>query len=305
VGAELDSVALLRLTASVAAVIALPALAHEGGAGSVVTAGLRWSFEPWVVAPLLLSAVLYAIGVQRLWRRAGSGRGITFSEAGRFAAGWVVICAALLSPIDTLGAELFSAHMLQHELLMVIAAPLLVLSRPLEAWTWALKPAWRKSVAGIARIDLVRAAWHACSKPMGAWCLHAVAIWVWHVPVLFEAALASEGVHIAQHSCFLGSALFFWWSVFGRDRPGAASLASLFTTMMHTSALGALLTLAPKPWYAHYAQASAFGLSALEDQQLGGLLMWVPGGVAYLAAALYIVAAWLGPATRQEKEVSP
>src|SRR5438105_4350179 len=78
VGAELDAVALLRLTASVAAVIALPALAHEGDAGSVVTAGLRWSFEPWVVVPLALSAVLYAVGVQRLWQRAGRPRGITF-----------------------------------------------------------------------------------------------------------------------------------------------------------------------------------------------------------------------------------
>ena len=79
-----------------------------------------------------------------------------------------------------------------------------------------------------------------------------------------------------------------------------ASMASLFTTMMHTSALGALLTLAPTPWYAHYAQASIFGLSALEDQQLGGLLMWVPGGIAYLVAGLAIVAAWLGPAARHE-----
>jgi putative membrane protein len=242
--------------------------------------------------------------VQRLWRRARRGHGITLGEATRFAAGWLVLCAALLSPIDTLGVELFSAHMLQHELLMVAAAPLLVLSRPLEAWTWALKPAWRKALGGIARIQLLRAAWRACSEPMGAWCLHAVAIWVWHVPVLFEAALASEGLHIAQHSCFLGSALFFWWSVFARGRPGGASIASLFTTMMHTSALGALLTLAPTPWYAHYAQASVFGLSALEDQQLGGLVMWVPGGLAYLIAGLSIVAAWLSPPRAMSREAS-
>jgi cytochrome c oxidase assembly factor CtaG len=163
-----------------------------------------------------------------------------------------------------------------------------------------LAPAWRKALGGIARINLLRAAWRKCSEPMGAWCLHAAAIWVWHVPVLFDAALANEGVHIAQHSCFLGSALFFWWSVFGRGRPAGASIASLFTTMLHTSALGALLTIAPQPWYAPYAQASAFGLSALEDQQLGGLLMWVPGGIAYLIAGLYIVAAWLAPAIRSE-----
>jgi cytochrome c oxidase assembly factor CtaG len=142
----------------------------------------------------------------------------------------------------------------------------------------------------------VRAAWRTCTEPIGAWSLHAIALWVWHTPVLFEAALADEAVHVAQHSCFLVSALFFWWSVFGRGaaRRGGASVASLFTTMMHTSALGALLTFAPASWYAHYAKASAFGLSALEDQQLGGLVMWVPGGLAYLVAGLAIVAAWLG-----------
>src|SRR5205823_10337851 len=137
-----------------AAALALPALAHEQALSATApTPELRWSFEAWVVALLLASAVFYAMGVRRLWRRAGRGRGITFGQAARFAAGWLVLCAALVSPIDTLSAELFSVHMLQHELLMVVAAPLLVLSRPLEAWTWALKPAWRKLLARIARID--------------------------------------------------------------------------------------------------------------------------------------------------------
>ena len=294
---------MFRMIAAAAAALALPALAHEQALGAAApTPELRWSFEAWAVALLAASAVFYAIGVRRLWRRAGRGRGITLAQSARFAGGWLVLCAALVSPIDMLGAELFSMHMLQHELLMVVAAPLFVLSRPLEAWTWALKPAWRKALAGICRIDLLRGAWRICSEPIGAWSLHAIAIWVWHVPVLFEAALADEAVHIAQHSCFLSSALFFWWSVFGRgaSRYGGASMASLFTTMMHTSALGALLTFAPTPWYAHYAQASMFGLSALEDQQLGGLLMWVPGGIAYLVAGLAIVATWLGPAARHE-----
>jgi cytochrome c oxidase assembly factor CtaG len=140
----------------------------------------------------------------------------------------------------------------------------------------------------------LRAAWRTCTDPVGAWTLHAVALWAWHVPVLFEAALADDAVHVAQHACFFASALFFWWSVFARGaRRAGASVASVFTTMMHTSALGALLTFAPTPWYAHYAETSAFGLSALEDQQLGGLVMWVPGAFAYLVAGLAIVAASL------------
>jgi cytochrome c oxidase assembly factor CtaG len=187
-------------------------------------------------------------------------------------------------------------------MLMVVAARLWVLTRPIEAWTWGLKPAWRKALAGVARFEPVRAAWRICTEPIGAWTLHAAALWTWHVPVLFDAALANDAVHIAQHSCFLVSALFFWWSVFTRGaRRGGASMASVFTTMMHTSALGALLTFAPSPWYGFYTDTSAFGLSALEDQQLGGLVMWVPGALAYLVAGLAIVAAWLNqPPARAE-----
>jgi putative membrane protein len=294
----LDPFALSRLTALAATLVAAPALASDQAPASAYT--LSWHLDAWVVALLAASALTYALGVRRLWRRAGPGRGITYAQAGRFAAGWLVLGMALVSPIDTLGTKLFSAHMLQHELLMVVAAPLLVLSRPLEAWTWALKPSWRRRLGSIARIGVLRRTWRWCTEPTGAWTLQAVALWVWHVPPLFDAAVRNEAVHIAQHTCFLASALFFWWSVLsgGAGQRSAAAMASLFTTMLHTSALGALLALAGRPWYAHYAQVPAFGLSPLEDQQLGGLVMWVPGGIGYLLAALYIVAGWLSAAPR-------
>jgi putative membrane protein len=127
-------------------------------------------------------------------------------------------------------------------------------------------------------------------------------LWAWHVPSLFGAALENEAVHAVQHASFLGTALLFWWAVLGRDgrvvqRTGAA-MAYLFTTMLHTGALGALLTLAPTPWYPHYAATSAaFGLDPVQDQQLGGLVMWVPGSAAYLAAALFIMARLLSRPT--------
>src|SRR5206468_1351826 len=116
---------------------------------------------------------------------------------------------------------------------------------------------------------VLRAAWNGATEPLGAWSLHALALWAWHAPVLFEAALRHEGVHVAQHACFLASALFFWWAVIGRpgEAPRGSSVALLFTTMMHTSALGALLALASSPWYPSYA-AGAAGLTGLEDQQL-------------------------------------
>jgi putative membrane protein len=262
-----------------------------------------WNLEPWLIACLGASAALYAVGLVRLWRRAGHGHGIPQWAAARFALGWLALAAALVSPIDALGGSLFWVHMVEHELLMVVAAPLLVTARPLEAWTWALPRAWRGALARFGRSRPLGALWRVITDPFGAWTLHAVALWVWHAPALFDAALANESVHVAQHASFLATALLFWWSVLARARPAGHAMASLFTTMLHTGALGALLTLAPSAWYSAYrASTAAFGLDALEDQQLGGLVMWVPAGLAYLAAGLWIAARWLGePAARQSR----
>lgn len=247
---------------------------------------------------LAAAALLYAIGLRSLWRSAGAGRGIRFAQAGRFAAGWLALVVALASPLDSLAELSFAAHMVQHELLMVLAAPLLVLGRPLEAWAWALPTRWSRDLAAAGRSPILATPWQWITEPAGAWCFHAAALWLWHLPWLFEAALANEAVHIAQHASFFGSALAFWWTVFGRGSRAAdgASLVSLFTTMLHTAALGALLTFASAAWYPTYAQHVPFGFTALEDQQLGGLVMWVPAGFAYIAAGLVIVARWLRPA---------
>ena len=250
---------------------------------------------PWLLGLLALAALAYAIGLARLWRNAGAGRGIRRGEALRFALGWLVLAVALASPLDDLADRLFAAHMVQHELLMTVAAPLFVLGRPLEAWAWALPAGFLRALAAFARARPLRGAWRVITEPLPAWSIQAIVLWAWHAPILFDAALENEAVHIAQHACFLGSALLLWWSVFGRGarRPDGACIASLFTTMIHSGALGALLTFAPHPWYPHYTGGAS--LTALEDQQLGGLVMWVPGGLAYLAAGLAIVGSWLAP----------
>ena len=262
-----------------------------------------FSFEPWVVAPLAVSLALYVAGVARLWHRAGVGRGITRAQVAYFAGGWLSLAVALVSPLDTLGESLFSAHMVQHEIMMVVSAPLMVLARPLGAWTWAFPAPARHRIGRAVQAHWWSVVWATITGPLAAWALHAAALWVWHVPPLFEAALHNEAVHALQHASFLGTALLFWWSVLGRDarvRQGTgAALAYLFTTMLHTSALGALLTLAPTVWYPHYlGLTQPYGLDPVQDQQLGGLIMWVPGAAAYLFAALAIFARLLNPATR-------
>jgi putative membrane protein len=286
-------VALLGLALAAAAP---RALAH--GVAPVAAASVpplwQWLLEPWVLVLLALSALWYALGVLRLWRNAGLGRGISRMHAAAFAGGWLTLVLALVSPLDALGARLFSAHMLQHELLMLVAAPLLVLGQPLAAWTWALSPAQRQVVGRWTRVHWWAATWALLTDPLAAWALHALALWLWHLPSWFEAALHNEGWHALQHASFLVTALLFWWAVAGGDaraRTGGFAMLYLFTTMLHTGALGALLTMAPTPWYPTYAASTgALGLDPLEDQQLGGLVMWVPGSVAYLIAGLVVMA---------------
>ncbi len=238
------------------------------------------SFEPWLLACRGLSGGLYVAGLARLWRHAG----------------WSVLCAALVTPLDALGGELFSAHMIQHELLMVVAAPLLVAGRPLALWAWALPAPMRRAVGRLFRSPRWRGPWRILTGAFVAWLLHALALWIWHVPTLFEAALADEGVHVLQHSVFLGTALLFWWSVSKTNahRDQGWALISIFTTMVHSGALGALLTFSAHAWYPAYSvTAPSFGLDPLQDQQLGGLIMWIPAGMVYVGCALVVAGRWL------------
>lgn len=281
--------------------VPLAALAHGDAAGDIhALASIGWSgwnSEPWLWSLMLGSAGLYACGLARLWREAGPGRGIQPVRAAAFALGWLALAAALLSPLDTWSARLFSVHMVQHELLMLVAAPLLAVARPLGAFVWALPRRWRRPAWRCVHEGGIQRSVRALSQPLTAWAVHAAALWVWHVPALFQRALASEPVHIAQHLSFFVTALLFWWALLrpGMQRDGyGLSTLYVLTTAMHTGALGALLTFAQTPWYPAYAaSAQELGMTALEDQQLGGLIMWVPAGFVYLGIALMLFGAWL------------
>ena len=252
-----------------------------------------------VVTALALSGLLYAIGLKRLWSRE-SGVGIRRWEATAFAIGWLCLAIALVSPIHVLGAVLFSAHMTQHELLISVCAPLLVLGRPLIAFLWGLPLAWRRKLGNWARGNSVSRSWGALSMPSVAFSLHAIALWVWHLPGAYQSTLTSELMHSLQHISFLGSALLFWWTVFksrGTELGYGAAVFYLFGTALQTGALGALLTFAPRLWYPAYAATTGpWALTPLEDQQLGGLIMWIPGSIPYVIAGLYMFARWLNAA---------
>jgi putative membrane protein len=255
-----------------------------------------WSFDPLVVISLTVSAVLFVVGLRRIWREAPKRRSIRTWEAACFAGGWLALFVALVSPLHAWGRVLFSAHMSQHEVLMLVAAPLMVLGRPLIAFLWTLPVNWARSIGNVAKTGWINRVWRTLTIPLVAWLVHAIALWIWHIPVLFEAVLQYEWVHTAQHLSFLISALLFWWALIhgpqGAMGYGAAVLY-LFTTSIHSGALGALITVAESVWYPSYVGlTSSWGLTPLEDQQLGGLIMWIPAGLVYVIAGLALFAGW-------------
>ena len=254
---------------------------------------------------LAAAGVLYATGVRRLWRRAGSGRVVRRWQVWSFAAGSGTAAAVLVGPLDHLVDRYLWAHMTQHMVLIVVAAPLLVLGAPLPASLWALPDPLRRRVAPWWR----RANRSVAGRLWGAWataafCLHAAAVWAWHAPGPYAAALDHPIAHVAEHASFLLTGVLFWWTVLAARRRESYGLGVLAVFLMafQGTALGAWMTIASAPWYGAYA-AGHHGLSALDDQQLAGVIMWCPGGFAYLFAAMAMVHRWLSAEDRRHPAV--
>ena len=271
---------------------ASPAWSLTGARGAALK---DWTWPPFIVVPLSVAAVTYFTGIVKMpWNRTTaklfSWRTICFTL------GLASLVIALDSPIHALGEQLFWVHMTQHEILMLVSAPLLVMGEPLLPFLWALSPAWRQRAANVMHSQTVKKGWTLISAPLSAWLLSAFAVWIWHAPWLFDQTLHSDLIHAAQHTSFLATALLFWWPLVKRTSAlnYGAGVAYVFTTILHTSVLGALLTFSQHPWYSAYVTtAPVWGLSALEDQQVGGLIMWIPAGTLLLIVALVLLVKWI------------
>jgi putative membrane protein len=260
-----------------------------------------WTVDPAVLLPLALGLAVYGVGLARLWGSAGMARGASWWQAAAYVLGWICMAIALASPLHDLSRRLFAAHMAEHEVVMTIAAPLLVVSRPLAIVVWAFPASWRRPIARTAQTLAYLLGWDILSRPLVATAVHALAIWFWHIPAVFDAALGSEGLHWLQHVSFSVSAMFFWWSLFNLRQRSGIAVACLFITGLHTAALGALLTLIREPIYPLQAKlAAAWGVEPLQDQQLAGLIMWIPAGLAYVAAGLVLAGLWISRSSHWE-----
>jgi len=252
----------------------------------------NWSWELPIVIPLFILIIWYAIGAMRRGRQTGLGK-----HHLAFVAGWASLVFALMSPIHRLGDVLFSAHMLQHEILVLIAAPLCAASYPGVTLLYAILRKLRQPVgAWIGKIENHKLL-IVIFSPLGAFLAHAAALWLWHIPALYEATLESDFIHALQHLSFFLSAVLFWSALYGVGRSTmqyGAGVLYVFGTAAHCSALGALLTFSSVVWYPIYADRTAvWHLSPLEDQQIGGLFMWVPSGVVFIVIGIWLFARWL------------
>jgi cytochrome c oxidase assembly factor CtaG len=262
-----------------------------------------WTFEPVLLATLALTAFAYGRGRARLGRRVARPDGRRRAIA--FYAGLAVLAAALISPLDALATTLFSGHMVQHLLLMLVAAPLLVHARPTAALVAGL-PAGARQASRRLQADPWRAAAHTALNPLVVWTVGTIALWAWHVPALYEAALAHDAVHVLEHASFLGAALLFWTVVLasgarplrsghagrrGVSRPVAMLL--VLASSVQSSALGLLLLLAPNALYpVHAPGARAWEVSLLGDQHVAGGLMWGPPTFLYVVVIGWLVVRW-------------
>lgn len=267
-----------------------------------------WNADPLVIAGLLALGWGYARGVERLWRRAGRGAVVSPWQARAFAAGWVTVALALLSPLDALAHTLFSAHMVQHLLLVLVAAPLLAFGAPLTPVLHALgrglrsrvhrlrpSAAWRRRLGGPVAVSLAVTA-------------HIAVLWVWHLPALYTAALTSTVVHALEHATMLGTALLLWSMLVSTTGPvrraSPAGALAMFAVATLTVGLGAILTFTPGGLYPAYSDgALSWGFDLVEDQQLGGAIMWTVGGIVYTAAGAGLLGWWLVSDQRRRARV--
>jgi cytochrome c oxidase assembly factor CtaG len=280
-------------------------LLHGSPNGSLLTS---WNLDPLLVALLLAAAAGYALAlreVHRVGRKAPPGW-----QVASYYAGLAFVALALLGPLDTFNDELFFMHMLQHLALMQLAAPLLLLGRPLQLLLRAVAP--KRSgpvVKAIIRPRAVRLVLTTLTAPLVATLLFNVNMVIWHVPNFYDAALRNDLIHELEHLAFFGTALLFWWPIIDpvprhhRTQP-VWGMVMVFVSMVFSIGLGAILTLASNPIYPYYVdRPRAWGISVMVDQQIAGLAMWVGGGLIYLVILIAMLISLFG--TGDEPAPSP
>jgi len=255
-----------------------------------------WNLDPILLVAIAATALIYRRGLGRSSRPRAL-------FAWCFAGALITITLARVSPLEAMSGALASAHMVQHVLLLLVAAPLLVVGVPLRTIVRGMPLIARRWFARCRRaLPPVARRLGVLRDPVVVWLLHAATIWFWHAAVPYGAALESEAIHVAEHASFVVTGVLFWRSVIHPQKTANNGLPVLLVFAMGIQSvfLSALLTFSPQPWYEPYTETTrVWGLDPLGDQQLAGVVMWVPAGAIYVGAALALLLAWLRSVDRQ------
>ncbi len=286
------------------------AWAHAPGQiPEAVAASAGWNLRPEVLLPLLAVAALYAAGTRRLSRRHPGT--VSWTRPVFAGVGLACVAVALVSPLDASADRSFFAHMVQHMLLIMVAAPAMLLADPLPIVLWGLpRPARRRVGGALTRGSTIRKLLAAATATAAAWIVHASVLWLWHVPAAYDAALGNRLLHDVEHLSFFAAALLFWWPVIRpaprsrRPTPHPVRIVYLVLAAFQTAALGLALTLAPSVLYRSYAAAHLDVAGALEDQIWGGIVMWGFGGLVDMLAVLVVLARALATGERVTADIA-
>lgn len=279
-------------------------IAHAGQPPTPHDLWGAWNPDPVLLLVLTLPCWAYVRGRLGTARARFDGR-----RAGCFVAAVLTLAVALLSPLEALSSALASAHMVQHVLIVLVAGPLFAIAAPGSAiLRGAPAPlrttvgTWRRLMRGrLPTTGLLR-------NPVAMWALHVATLWLWHSSYAYDAALASDPIHIVEHISFLVTGVLFWRLVVGTRSPGRVAngfgILLVFAMAMQSVFLSVLLTFSNEPWYDGYASTTdPWGLGQLADQQLAGVIMWVPAGVVYVVTALGLFGAWMRASDRGSVEL--
>ena len=232
------------------------------------------------------------------------------TRSGLFVVGYTALVVALISPLHAVGEEFFSVHMVQHLLLSLVAPPLLLLSNSMPILLWALPRAERATIGRlVGQPGPMRSVLRGLTHPLVAWWLFIATQWLWHQPIGYQWALENRWAHYFEHITFFVTAVLFWWPVIGAPPLRSAlsypaRLAYTFLAWLPNSFLGAGITLSRGPLYPFYVSAAmANGTDASVDQQLAGLIMWVPGDVLFAIILILLLVAFMQNEERKEERI--
>ena len=258
---------------------------------------LSWAWRPEIILTLGLAATVHLLGRWRLKRRGGS-RLVQPWRSISYLSGLAILWIALMSPIDVLSSQFFFMHMIQHLLLVMIAPPLLLIADPMPIMLWGLPATLRREIGRWLRPESpVRRTVRSLTSPGLVWFYFVTAVVGWHDPRLYNLTLESDLVHDLEHLTFFGTAVLFWWHIIGsaphiHKRLSLGVRIGYALSVVPVNALtGIAIAFASEPIYEYYTTVPRLGeMTVVQDQMLGGVIMWIPGSMMYLIAALILIA---------------